>query len=86
MTPKQHEILQRGNRSHLAYEAAKEVLDKRHKEVLNSLMSHFRGESLDFPRMCGLMGQLVAIDDIMSSMTLDIKKAEKVSKEIQNEL
>ncbi len=82
----QTEKIQRASRASFVYDAAKTVLMKKHDDSLNLLKGYYRVNDLDLAKMTGLLGQLIACDDILKTLERDIKSGEKVSKEMHNDV
>lgn len=77
------EIYRKASRATLALEASEQILKEKHDRILNTLKSEFRSGNLDLAKFSGLLGQLVAVDDIKISLTSDIKRADKITKDIK---
>ena len=82
----QAEKIQRASRASFVYESAKTILAKKHDDSLNLLKGYYRMNDLDLAKMTGLIGQLIACDDILKTLERDIKSGEKVSKEMHNDI
>ena len=78
--------IHKASRASLIYGSAKSILDNKHDDTLALLKGYYRSGDLDLAKMTGLIGQLVAYDEVLKTLERDIKSGEKISKEMHNDV
>ena len=79
-----HGKMAAASKASVALEIARSILTKKHDDTLKLLKSIYRSGEFDSVKMAGLIGQMVALDDVIQGMENTINLGERAAKELNN--
>ena len=81
LTPEQHEKVNRGRRAQNLLNSLSGELAEREKTIINNLKQKFRDSKLEHIELVSNVAQLVALDDLKSSLKGQVNRANHLTKD-----
>jgi hypothetical protein len=82
ITEREYELLQRGGEAAIAKRYIEDSFKDKKEKIVTELCGLYRAGTLDFPVLCGRLGELALVNEMINKLNSSLKKAHQIEEKL----